>query len=438
MQLSFEILDELLLYSVGFSLIYYLLYRPFIYAVIDPLFIFVFTTAFSSVLVINVVEEPRYIVHFFICQFFVWMGFASVQWYTGIPTKQSVNNTDPEFTDIDLLRYTTYVLWSIYVLSNLTFLQSKGFALLSDSPTLNKVANFQEGFGIFRKINWAVGGVAGAALIFLYLTKNRRHYLILLLFLIGLTALEGSKGALVRYVIALGLFIFHPAFRYKQNLLKRVQKFQPLAIVSIFIVFFAVLFKENDNSELVLLAFMRRLLYGADALLYFYQPTNVDYFAHFSAWDFPAYILNPILGFLRLAPYQEAFGNIMVENTLPPGVFPDLLVGPNSSFYTEGQVFFGYYGAFIYSFLLGCLASYLRSLYFSLARSSAFFFVFCSAIYQFSSAVLIDMKVFITQAFDTILLVLPVYVIVCLVIRRKFIIRRIKFLFPFRQFPQPL
>jgi len=438
MQLSFEILGELMLYSAIFGVVYYLLYRPFIYAVVDPLFIFVFTTAFSSVLVIETVEEPRNVIHFFVCQLCLWAGFALVQWRTGIPTRQLEPKPVPQFNDVDLLRYTVYALLGIYFLSTFIFLQSKGFALLSDAPSDNKVANFQNGFGIFRKINWAVGGVAGAGLMFLYLNKSRRHYLVLLLILMGFTALEGSKGALVRYAVSLGLLLFHPAFLNKRDLLKGVQKFLPIGLAGIFVVFFAVLFKENDSPEEVLLAFIRRLLYGADALLFFYHPNNVDYFAHYSIWDFPNYLLNPILGFLRIAPYEEAFGNIMVQNTLPPGIFPDVIIGPNSSFYTEGQVFFGYYGAFVYSFLLGCLASYIRSSYFSLLRSSAFFLVFASTMYQFSVSLLIDVKIFITQGFDTLLLVLPVYILVCLAVRGRIVLRRIGFLLPTKQLPQSL
>lgn len=427
MFVSLDILPEIIAYSVLLGLAYWLLYRRYIYSVVDAQFIFVVTTTFASVLVVEVVEDPRYVWHFFICQLCVWAGFALVQERTKRPGVSAAPIDGVHFTDKKLLEYTTYVLFGIYLLSNVIILQSKGFALLSDDPSHTKVTNFQQGFGIFRKINWAVGGVTSAGLMFLYLDQQRRRDLMLLLILIGLTSLEGSKGALLRFAIGFGIFLYHPAFRLRQDLLKKIKRFFPLGAMAIFGIFFTVLFKENDGNNEVVLAFVRRLLYGADAVLYFYHPINVDFFSRFSWTDYPSYLLNPIFGFLRLAPYQEAFGNIMVDNALPAGIILDVIVGPNSSFYTEGQIFFGYYGAFFYSFALGAAASWLRSLYFSLTKSPAFLLVFLSTIYQFSAAILVDLKLFITQAFDTILLVLPVYVLVCFITQQKIVIRRIRF-----------
>lgn len=426
MLVSVDILPEVLLHATLLGLAFWLFYRRYIFSVADPLFIFVVTSTFASVLVIEVVDDPRNIAHYFFCQFFAWAGFALVQQHTGNPSLQAPTE-GVYFTDITLLRYSCYVLFCIYFLSNLIILRTKGFALLSDTPSEAKVANFQAGFGIFRKINWAVGGVASAGLLFLFLLRKKRQDLVLLLIVIGLTALEGSKGALLRYAVMAALFIYHPVFSQQKQFRQQIKKYTPVAAVAIFGIFFTVLARENENSEAVLLAFVRRLLYGADGLLFFYAPANVDYFARYSWVDFPTYVINPILGFLRLAPYQEAFGNIMVENTLPPGVSMDVIVGPNSAFYTEGQVFFGYYGAFVYSFLLGCLASWFRSIYFSLRSGSAFLLVFLSVIYQFSSAILVDLKLFITQAFDAILLVLPIYVLVCFIKNGKIVFRRFQF-----------
>jgi oligosaccharide repeat unit polymerase len=432
MLISVDILPEIVLYATLLGLVFWLLYRRYIFSVADPLFIFVVTTTFASVLVIEVVEDPRNIIHYFICHFFAWAGFAWVQQRTGNPAIKSPR-VDTLFTDVALLRYTSYVLFGIYVCSNLIILQTKGFALLSDAPSEAKVANFQEGFGIFRKINWAVGGVASAGLLFLFLLKKKRQDLVMLIIVIAFNALDGSKGALLRYVIMAALFIYHPAFRQQRQVRGQIKKYAPMAAAAIFGVFFTVLARENDSLEAVFLAFVRRLLYGADGILFFYHPANVAYFAHYSWIDFPAYVVNPVLGFLRLAPYEEAFGNIMVENTLPPSVTLDIIVGPNSGFYTEGQVFFGYYGAFIYSLVLGGLASWIRSIFFSIQRSSAFGLVFISVIYQFSLAILVDLKLFITQSFDAVLLVLPVYVLVCFVVNRKIVFHRLRFSGPYNR-----
>lgn len=426
MLLSLDIIPEILLYATVIGLCFWLLYRRYIFSVADPLFIFIVTTTFASVLVVEAVDEPRNVIHYFVCQLCVWAGFALVQERTGNAAVRAYAGSI-QFTDLNLLRYTTYALFGIYLLSNLIILQTKGFALLSNDPSASKVTNFQEGFGIFRKVNWAVGGVVSAGLFFLFLLEKKRHLLILLLVVIFFSALGGSKGALLTYAVTAALFIYHPVFRTQHGLRQMLRKYIPVAVLAIFSVFFTVLIKENEDSEAVLLAFVRRLLYGADSVLFFYAPANVDYFARYSWLDFPAYIANPILGFLRIAPYQEAFGNVMVENTLPPGVSMEVIVGPNSAFYTEGQVFFGYYGAFAYSFALGCLASWVRALFFGLQRGSAFLLVFLSVLYQFSAAFLVDVKLAIGQIFDALVLVLPVYLVICFVVNRKIVFRQVRF-----------
>ena len=428
MLISVDILPEVFLYSCGSGLLFWLLYRHYIFSVVDPLFIFVITTSFASVLVLKTVEDPRNIIHYFICELSAWAGFAWIQKRTGNPAVQvSPKKVDVQFTDVMLLRYTNYILFSIYLVANLIILRTKGFALLSDAPTTAKVANFQEGFGIFRKINWAVGGVSSAGLLFLYILERKRIDILMFLLIVGFSALEGSKSALLHYVVMALLLVYHPAFRHQERLRRQIKQYAPLTVIAVFAVIFAVLIRENSDTEGVLLAFVRRLLYGADSTLFFYNPANIEYFTRYSWTDFPNYIINPILGFLRLAPYQEAFGNVMVENTLPPGVTMDVIVGPNSSFYIEGQVFFGFYGAFVYSFVLGCLTSWMRTMYFSLIHSSAFALVFLNVIYQFSTLILTDLKLFITQSFDAILLVLPVYVLICFIVNRKLIIRRLRF-----------
>ncbi len=430
MSISFDSLPQIVAYSLFIGVIYFILYRRYIYSVIDPLFIFVVTCVFGSVLVIETLDDPKRIVHYFICQLCVFIGFAWVQQRTGNPALQESSQKIDVYSDILFLRYLVYVLLAIYLASNLFLFYNKGFALLSDTPSSDKVTNYQGGFGLFRKINLAIGGVASTGLTFLYLNKMRKGDLALLIVMMLVGSLEGSKGALVRYVLCFGMFLYHPAFRHRRDLLKRIQRLAPIAFVGVFGVFFTVLFKESSSPDEAILAFVRRLLYGADVILFYYHPANIDHFAQFSVWDYPSYVFNPILGLFRLTPYQEAFGNVMVENALPPGITLDVIVGPNSPFYTEGQIFFGYYGAFLYSFAIGVLTSYLRTLYFSLIKCSAFFVVFMSTIALYSVSFLTDVRMTVSMLFDTSLFVLPIYFALSLLLRHRVIIHRMQFSLP--------
>lgn len=422
-----NLLLEIFLYVAFIGSCSYVLYRRYIYSIIDPLFWHIFNTTFGSVLVLEVLDDPRRVIHYFICQLCLFAGFAFVQERTGNPSIASSLENNSNFKDIDTLRCTVYALLAIYVFANLFLLSTKGFALLSDSPTDAKVANFRQGFGIIRKINWAMGGIAATGFTFLYLIRRRNRDLLCLALIMALTALDGSKGALVKFVICFGLFTQHPFFRGVYILPKSIKWLAPLVVIGLFGTVATVLLKENTDTDAALFAFLRRLLYNADGVLYYYQPENLQYFAKYDATDFLPHILNPILGFFRITPYQEAFGNVMVDNVLPRGLVMDVIVGPNSTFYLEGQIFFGYFGAFIYSFILGCIYSRMRSFYFSLTSSSAFFLIMINQIYQFAGALFGDVVLYVTQVFDTCFLCIPIYLLVCFALKGKVIFRRIRF-----------
>lgn len=423
MIITLDMIPDLVIYSLGFFILYFLLYRPYIYSAIDPLFIFVFSTAFGSVLALSILTDSSKLLNYFICQICLYIGFSVTNKFM---SKDNFSPPSPAYSlyDANVLKYTMIVLFSIFIISNLIISSTKGFALLSDTPTTSKELNYREGFGIFRKISWAIGGVLSSGLFFLYLTESKRRYLIGLLIIIFFTSLEGSKGALLKFAVCFGHFIYHPIFNDKKSMIKKFNRFAPLGAIPIFGIFFIVLGKENESFDQVIIAFVRRLLYGADSLIYFYNENNVNYFAKYGPFDYPNYIINPLLGFLRITTYQEAFGNVMVENVLQTGTSMDFILGPNTTFYVEGQIFFGYFGVFLYSFVLGSLVSYIRSYYFSLRKTSAFHFIYISTLAQFSLNAFSDLKFAITQTYDTVVLVLSVYVLVNFVLRKKLVFRK--------------
>lgn len=65
MEINFDILPKLILFALLLVFAYLYIYKKYIYSVIDPLFIFAITIAFASVLVIQIVQNPLDIMHFF-------------------------------------------------------------------------------------------------------------------------------------------------------------------------------------------------------------------------------------------------------------------------------------------------------------------------------------------------------------------------------------
>lgn len=416
MQIDYNILPEILLYSTGFFAIYFFSYRKYFYSIVDPLFVYVFTLSFSSVLVIYVLaDQPANMVHFFLCHASLLVGFVAVShWFNNRRLISLPVSSPAHFYDYRTLRTTVYVLFILYALANITLLYTTGFALLNDDPTIAKVENFTKGFGIILKINWGVGGFIIAALLFFILCDARKFDFVLLTVAIIFTALEGSKASLLRILITFVLLLSHPLFKHRQNLIRKLRWAAPVGIAALLGVFFTVLFKENADSEQAAFAFLRRLLYGADSMLYFYSPVNEQYFAQFRFWDYIGHFLNPILAFLRLVPYNEAIGNLMVANDFPQ-MATGTIVGPNTPYYIEGQVFFGYYGAFIYSAIVGGCYAFVRAYYFKARYYSAFWLVLLCCICQQAYFINIEVTLFITQVFDTCFFVIPTYVLVSLV-----------------------
>ena len=427
MVIDYDIIPEILTYTFFVFAIFYILYKRYIFSIIDPLFIFIFTTSFASVLALNVLSDIKDIAHFFICQFFLFLGFLILQ--KKHPYSDQINYRYVVFNDSKVLMLTVYLSLTLFIIGNSILFFTKGFALLSDTPSNSKVENFQDGFGLFRKINWALGGFVTIGLLFLYFTTSQRKYLYFLLIVVFFTALEGSKGSLLKILTAFAFLAYHPYFKDKKSLLKPFNKYIPVGIICILFITFSVLLKENNDNEQAFFAFIRRLLYSGDSMLFYYTPINENYFSHYTFLDYPAYILNTILGFLRIAPYKEAFGNIMVENVVPSFSKANVIVGPNTPFYIEGKIFFGYYGAFVHSFSIGLVYSFFRRLFFSTTGGSAFSFVFICTLCLLAGNILIDTSLFVTILFDTCFWILPIYTLSCFIINKRILIKTPNFSF---------
>lgn len=397
------------------------------YSILDPLFIYILTLSFSSVLIIfTLSDRPAYLVHFFLCNASVFTGFSMMTYQLREYRRQILPVKSPtHFFDYQTLRLVVYTLFCLYILANVVLFYTTGFALLSEDPTVAKVENFTRGFGIIRKINLSVGSFLSAGLLFFILSESRRFDILLLLVLIVLTGLEGSKSSLLRILTTFVLIVNHQLFRHKSEVIRKTKLAIPLGIVAVTGIFFTVLFKENTDFEQVTFAFIRRLLYGADSTIYFYLPVNEQYFAQFRFWQYPSHLFDQILGFLRLINSKEAFGNVMVSNALPN--ITGTIVGPNTPYYIEGQIFFGYYGALIYSMFVGGCYAFIREYFFYTRYYSAFWIVMLCCICEQASALNVEVSLSITLMFDTLFFVLPVYLFMSVVVQGKLKLRKFHF-----------
>lgn len=424
MNVNFDTLPFLVCLAFVFFIAYMFFYHKYIYSIVDPLFVWLFTMAFASVLATQVIPDTVDILHFFGCQLSLWIGIFLTYRRSNYTFIMSIDNTiSYSFSDKSLLKNFTYILVVIYLISNFIVGYNKGFALLSDSPSESKIANFQNGFGFFRKINWSIGTFVLTSLLYIYIDSKKKIDLLLLSVVVFISSLDGSKSSFLKIAVALGILLYHPAFSGKRVILNNLKKYVPLFIVTSFSIFFSVLLKENDGINDAFLAFIKRLLYSADSVLYYYTPVNISYFENYSFGDYIHRLTNPVLGFFRIEEYREAPGNIMVENLSPPGSIMNVIIGPNAPFFIEGRIYFNYWAAFPYCVFIGYLYSIIRVYFFSLNNVSAFYFIFMASFLQISSAITIDMNLAVTQSFDLAFFVIPLYIVSSLLLTGKLKIR---------------
>ena len=421
MQIDYDIIQEVLLYSAGFLAVFFFLYHRYILSLFDPLFTYIYITGFSSVLIISIVNEPKYVIHYFVCQFFLFLGFLTVQKLPIVPTSAKVTFN---FYNRDLLEVTVYALFILYVVTNLFVIYSRGTALFSSDPTAREKI-FEEGFGTFRRINGGAGSFICAGLTILYLTKPSRIFLAFLAVLTFFTALEGTKSSLLRIVVIVAALVYHPYFRQNKVITDNVKKYAPMGVLLVGSLFIYILTKESNNDAF--LAVVTRLVAGADGLLYLYAPQNEYILTNYHPIDYISFILNPIIGFFHIVPYTEPFGSIIVANTYASEFKSLVYLAPNTPFFIEGQIFFGYSGAFIYSFFIGAIFSAIRRFFLTLSQASYFALALASTFILHSGNILIEATYFVKTCFDTCLFAMPVYVFVCFAFNQKVVFRRLKF-----------
>ena len=191
----------------------------------------------------QIVPDTKSLLHFFGCQVCLWIGFLIAY---GINKKSEVSVltvSESTFRNQSLLRLTTYFLLVVFVITNVVIGYFKGFALLTDAPTEAKIANFQQGFGLFRKLNWSTGTFVSTSLFFMFFHEKRKADLIALAVVIIFTALEGSKSSLLQIAVSAGIVIYHPAFYKQRANFRKYRWFMPIGVVAILSTTYVVLIK---------------------------------------------------------------------------------------------------------------------------------------------------------------------------------------------------
>lgn len=345
--------------------ILFLIYRKNIFSVFDPLFFYLITQAFSIELGIIQITDLGYLASFLLCQVFFAFGFS--YFAKNLKKDNVVDDTNLDFSgkEYEFWVYFTVFGFLIVVLANVYLISIQGIILFSDDPTSGKVAAFEGGGGIgaVRRINWGLLNLVNLSALFLYLKTRKKLFLLLLGVLVLIAVSGGSKSSLLVYIV---LLAFLGLFKTINNteVFKIIDKVKvPLIAVGLLLSIF-IIGANTDGLGDSILGLGIRFLYFGDILFYYYNHDAVAHFQQLGFIDFLNYELNPFLGILRITPYLPPLSFEMVQYSFNHNEVLEVVTGPNLPYYVKGHIFFGKYGALIYSFLLGFFIAHIRNLMF--------------------------------------------------------------------------
>lgn len=408
---------ELFKVLAGTALIFgvlFFIFRKHILHIFDPLLYYIIAQSFSIELGFLTIHDTVYLINFLVCELFFLIGFFS---FVGKALKKQELANSVFFRKTYTQQLSVIKWYSIFgviiiVIANLILIKINGIALFSDDPSAAKVDNFTEGggLGIIRRMNWGMLYLIGFALLVLFMIRKSNQYILLFMLLLLVPALSGSKGALLYFIFAVTLLSC-----YRD--IKSSTSFSKLRIGSYALLLFAVFLSgiivsgsndEGINDKLFKLA--TRFLYFGDAILYYYNDDSIHHFAKYNALSFFKDELNPVLGFFRLVPYEQPMGFRLINYYFN---INSETFGPNTPYYVKGNIYFGYFGAFGYSFVIGSVIGFVRSRFYKMIRKGSSL-LYAIAILHLNIVIYTlaqDSQLFTSVFFDTLIISLPLFIV---------------------------
>lgn len=388
----------------------YFLIRKHISSIADPLVFFAITSAFSLALGFVALDDSYLLARIFVYFLCFYMGF-------GVASRQSQGVLLPLQINGDIRNFRTIVIvcCAIYFGLNALVWFKSGVILLSEDPSLQKSEAYAGGFGFIRRFNWSVGVFVLIASLYWWLWE-RSTVAALTLTVASLTALSGGgKSALLPAIFAIGLYIAKPFITIRGGGTMRLRRSIPVFLVIAFVPVTIILISEQQTAKNAFDAFVVRMFYFGDVLLYWGQQTVRDHFSELGPLDYLINTFGGILGALRLIDYDTPIGNQFVQVTLPTGVDFSESLGPNLPFYVRGELYFGPLLALLHAFIIGFIFGCLRRLFFAYRGRSLLGYSLLSFAVVISVVLPTEEGLAVGQAFDFAIFFFPIYVVTSII-----------------------
>jgi hypothetical protein len=333
-----------------------------------------------------------------VCVALFWAG----AWWTW-PARRVQPTVGPvDRNDVHQRQFTRILVIAtiLFVAANAAFFAVAGPPAFGDNPSLAKVESYAGGFGIVRRLNWGLGVFVAVGLTYLLLTTRPRWAKWAYAVFIAISALSGSKSALIPVLFAFALYRARADIRAQAPARSRWLKWLlPLLVLGAVGAGLGVLVVEQGDFGSAVVGFLRRLLYSSDVLIYWETPQVQHFFRGFDVFDYLKNVLEPILGELRLVDYSMPIGSQMVQLSLGAGDDVSESLGPNAPFYVKGEIFFGP-GQYVYCVLVGATIGWLRRRYARTSVHRPFALCVSTTFVLLSTSMAIDDALFVSTASD--------------------------------------
>ncbi len=383
------------------AIVLILAYRPFVISIVDPLNMFIVAMIADCVLMygLNWESSAKVEFTFFIVSF--WVGFA---------LKGRVSKISPMIR-LDrnaLLDLETVLLLitAIIIVANLYLGLTAGFPLLSANPSDAKVTAYTGGLGIIRHVNQGpyLFLCCGCAVL---IAAGKKPALAAAMLIVSsaFVALCGSKSALIPIFFVYAFVSNHSGLRRTNRYSGKMRKFLIPALAAAMAVALTVVIRENGGLIGGVVALAKRILFFGDTILFYYpRRGNIPELAGVGPWDYLHYLIDPILGMLRLVDYgsiRPPLGSII--SNMDDGF------GPNAQYFVRADIFFGPVLGSVYCLALGYLVGFLRRQFFVFQPKSAMALAFSLFLAVSAVNLPFESSLFVSMTVDTILILSPLW-----------------------------
>ncbi|MGU5818704.1 O-antigen polymerase [Aeromonas caviae] len=365
----YENVSAALVFLIISYVLTYLFVRKQIYSIFDPLF-FNFLMAGAGYSVVfylsyfNMISD-YYLYSFCLTQGAFFLGINTFKLPCSIAPNVSHTTVASKklYDSVGYIKCFYYLSFFCFFVSQMIVYYYNGLPIFLDSRL--SIFSGGSGLGFLSRIIYVTSTItlttSSYALIFRdYLGIPKLAHRLQLLFYIIVAVFSGSKGALLVMIFIMSLMLFFSRKINSDVSLER--KATKLLLKILFLVFPAAIFTVFvqtgfENVYEVVLAIAMRFVHTGQ-IFYMVYPNDV-------LFEFPAAngfiaLFRDVLGAWRIISWDE----LPINHGLLAFQYHyalDLLTGPNDRHNTFGLFYFGFWGAIIFSYLIGFTMGFIRN-----------------------------------------------------------------------------